>query len=133
MKFFFTKITLNKVIILSFLFSFASYFLLTEFFDIWTAIYDQKVISIANRSILEFPGLFGSLEYIRKSETLLFALAQKYGFLTAILSTIFVVQIFKMFNLSNINIFITILLASANPTSIGLCLLFSYAASRKNY
>ena len=131
--FFNKKGTKKSLIYLKIIFFLSSYFLVTEFFDIWTAIYDQKVVSIANRSTLEFPGLFGSLEYIRKSETLLFALAQKYGFLTAVLSMIFVVKIFKMFNLSNINIFITILLVSANPTSIGMCLLFSYAASRKNY
>ena len=131
MKLALNQFKLKRMLIIFFLLTIFVYLLWTVFSDIWSALYTQKSISIANRLILEFPGLFGSLEYIRLSETLLFAIAQKYGFLAAFLSLISIVRLFKMFKINNLKIFISLLLVSANPTSIGMCLLFSYVSSRK--
>ena len=131
MKLALNQFKLKRMLIIIFLLTIFVYLLWTEFSDIWSALYTQKSISIANRLILEFPGLFGSLEYIRLSETLLFAIAQKYGFLASFLSLISIVRLFKMFKINNLKILISLLLVSANPTSIGMCLLFSYVSSRK--
>ena len=131
MKLALNEFKLKRMLIIFILLAIFVYLLWTVFSDIWSTLYTQKSISVANRLILEFPGLFGSLEYIRPSETLLFAIAQKYGFLAAFLSLICIVRFFKMFKINNSKIFISLLLVSANPTSIGMCLLFSYVSSRK--
>lgn len=93
--------------------------------DFYSAFIEQKSISIRNRMLLETPGLFGSLDEIRASESMLIYVTQKYGYVVSILLFLSIIYILRTIKISLFNSTLIMVLTNVNPVSLASLILFA--------
>lgn len=100
--------------------------------DFFAAFVDQKSISIKNRMILDFPGLLGTLDNVRISESILIYVAQKYHYYVSISLLISILIILTTLKISRFNSILIIMLININPILFGAMLLFAKIAQERS-